>query len=208
MREAPTIVTRRPLLWTWDFNVEPMVSLVMQQHSDVYWAHKEFWLDEGAIPDMCALFYDAFPNHDGEIWLYGDATSERRNAQTGKTDYYIILQEMKSYGVPIRMRVPEKNPKVPDRINAMNRLLYDEKGNIRLMLDHQCKNLAADLEGVLRDQRGGIRKVTNRSDPYFKRTHMSDAAGYLVAFEEPVRLPHTQQSPLIGRIPRPTYARG
>lgn len=201
---APDISQRRPLLWTWDFNVEPMVSLVLQSHNGVYWLHRELVLDSGAIPDMCQLFYSQFPQHQAEIWLYGDATGNRRTAQTKQTDYYLILQHMKSYGVPIRMKVPERNPSIPDRINAVNHLLIDPSGDVRLRVDPSAHETIADLEGVLRDNKGGILKINDRKDPYFKRTHYSDALGYLVAYEEPVRLPIVRHG-FTGPIPRPRY---
>ncbi len=177
----------RPLCWIWDFNVSPMVSLVGQIDSLIYRVHGELILDEGNIPEMCQLFCDRFPRHSAEIWLYGDATSRKRTGQTGVSDYWTIMNEMKQYGAPIRMKVPESNPMVPDRINSVNRLLKDEDGRIRVGINPHCPELIADMEGVLRDQRGGILKVRKPSDPYFKRTHTSDALGYWLSMEEPVR---------------------
>jgi phage terminase large subunit-like protein len=205
--QAPEVTPRWPLLWTWDFNVQPMCSLVLQQHGRMYWVKRELVLPEGNIPDLCEKFYMMFPNHDGEVWIYGDATGNKRTGQTGKTDYWTILNEMKSYGCPLRLKILPDNPKVPDRINAVNRLLRDEDGAVRLKVDHSCQELIEDLEGVLRSQTGGILKITNRKDPYFNRTHTSDALGYLVNFEEPVRPPSDRSTP-VGSIPRPKYNRG
>lgn len=187
-REPMQIVQRRPLFWCWDFNVEPMVSLVGQVNGFVYEFHRELILDEGSISEMCELFYYHFPTHGAEIWLYGDSTGEGRSNQTGQSNYWTIINEMKQYGSPIRMRIPPENPRVPDRINAVNRVLKDEEGLVRVQLDPQCQELIADFEGVLRDQRGGVLKIRNKKDPYFRRTHTSDAAGYLLAYEEPVRV--------------------
>jgi hypothetical protein len=180
---------RSPLVWTWDFNVEPMVSLVCQVDGGLYRVHREIILDEGSIPEMCEMFRMAYPTHEAEIWLYGDASGERRTGQTGKSDYFVVMQEMRNFNLPIKMRVPPDNPKIADRVNSVNRLCKDEKGLIRLQVDPQCVELIADLEGVLRDQRGGIFKVRNKKDPYFRRTHTSDALGYWLSYEEPVRPP-------------------
>ena len=62
-REAPPISPRLPLVWAWDFNVEPMVSLVGQVHNNVYWVIAEIVLDEASVPDMCQAFKNQFPNH-------------------------------------------------------------------------------------------------------------------------------------------------
>jgi len=187
VKEQPKLSMRRPLIWTWDFNVEPMCSVVGQVDGLMYRVYRELYLDEGNISEMCSLFCDLFPRHGAEIWLYGDSTGKGRTGQTGRSDYWMILNEMKQYGAPIRMRVPPENPRVPDRINAVNRVCKDEEGHVRLSVDPLCRELIADLEGVKRDSMGKILKVRNRTDPYFKRTHLSDALGYWLAFDEPVR---------------------
>lgn len=205
MVRQPEIIPARPLCWIWDFNVEPMVSLVGQTDGHMYRVHRELIIQNGAaIPDMCQMFYDKFPRHGAPIWIYGDATGGKRTAQTAKTDYYIILNEMKSYGVPIVMKVPESNPPIPDRINAMNRILLDEDGQVRLTIDNSCQELGLDLEGVMRDQKGGILKTYNKKDPYFHRTHTSDALGYWIAYEEPVRPPSDTTRSRVA-VPSPSY---
>lgn len=187
VKPQPPLSLRRPLIWFWDFNVEPMVSGVGQVDGGMYRVYKEFFLEQGNIPEMCDAFVDAFPEHGAEVWLYGDATGKGRTGQTGKSDYWTILNQMKQYGSPIRMMVPEENPRVPDRINAVNRMLKDEDGMIRISIEPNARNLIMDLEGVLRDNRGGVVKITNKKDPYFWRTHISDAFGYWIAQDEPVR---------------------
>lgn len=206
VQELPELSVHRPLCWTWDFNVEPLASLVGQFDGEIFRVYRELVMQEGSIPEMCQLFYDKFPKHQAEIIIYGDATSGRRNSQTGQTDYFIIRNEMKHYGVPITMKVPEDNPPVPDRINAVNRALRDEDGAIRLVLDPSCQELAKDLEGVLRDNKGGILKTNNRKDPYFWRTHASDALGYWINREAPVR-PYSDRRARGVSIPSPTYGR-
>jgi len=207
VRKQPEVSIRRPLIWTWDFNVEPMVSLVGQMDGEVYRVHKELVLDEGSIPEMCDMFKQHFPTHEAEIWLYGDASGEKRTGQTGKSDYFIVMQEMRSFNVPIKMKVPPDNPKVADRVNAVNRICKDERGRVGLAIDPSCVELIADLEGVLRDQKGGIFKVRNKKDPYFRRTHTSDALGYWISFEEPVRPPSDFYRSGMA-IPQPGYAFG
>lgn len=202
VRTQPPLALRRPLCWMWDFNVEPLVSLIGQFDGTTYRIYRELVLDEGNIPDMCQLFYDKFPRHESEIWLYGDSTGNKRTGQTGKSDYYLILNEMKRYG-RVKLRVPQENPKVPDRINAVNRLMLDEDGQVRFQVDPSCQELISDFENVLRDQRGGILKTHNRKDPYFRRTHTSDACGYWLAYEEPVRPPRAGEGKIT--IPAPIY---
>lgn len=207
----PQISKMRPICWLWDFNVEPMVSLVgqvdMENGREIYRIHREFILDDGNIPDMCSLFSDTYPGHRAEVWLYGDASGNKRTGQTGKSDYYAVQAEMRRFRTPIKLRIPEDNPKVADRVNAVNRICRDEMGTLRLSIDPSCTELIDDLEQVLRDQKSGIFKVRNKKDPYFRRTHTSDALGYWVAFEEPVRPPSDAVRRNI-KLPTPSYAFG
>lgn len=186
VRPQPPIMPRRPLCWTWDFNVEPMVSIIGQREGNVFRVLRELVADEGQISEMVDWFRSTVPTHGAEVLIYGDATGKRRTNQTGQSDYALIMNHMRSYGV-LRMRVPEENPLVRDRVNAVNRALKNEFGEIDVQIDPSCKELIADLEQVVSDGRGGIRKTTNRRDPYFRRTHVSDAFGYWISWDSPVK---------------------
>lgn len=186
VRELGTVVPRRPLCWMLDFNVSPMVSLVGQRDRRVFRVHRELVQEEGNVIAMAELFRSLYPSHSAEVWVFGDATGKGRDAQTGKSDYALIMNVLRGYPVPVRLRVPETNPNVPDRVNAVNRALRDEHGEVGVEIDESCEELIADLEGVLRDPRGGIRKTHNPRDPYYWRTHTSDAFGYWVVHEQPV----------------------
>ena len=187
VKPQPPITQRMPLAWYWDFNVEPMVSGIGQRHMKLFRVYRTFRLQEGSVLDMVQLFYDAVPDHRGEIWIYGDATSKGRSRQTGQSDYSLILNAMRQYGAPVRLKVPEKNPMVPDRINAVNAALRDQAGVSIVEIDPSCEHLIDDLEQTLRDDRGGIKKSHDRRDPYYQRTHDSDAFGYWISYEQPVR---------------------
>jgi hypothetical protein len=73
-----------------------------------------------------------------------------------------------------------KVPEASMRVNAVNRLLRDEHGQVRVRVDPSCHELIADLEQVLRDGQK-IKKTGRRSDPYFRRAHTSDALSYCLA---------------------------
>lgn len=205
VRRQPEIMPRRPLLWTMDFNVEPMCSLVCQRDGFVIRVYKELVIDTGGIDDMCQAFYEAIPRHMAEVWIYGDATSRGRSRQTGKSDYTLVLNGMRQYKMPFRLKVPQSNPAVPDRINAVNNVLRNEKGEIGLEVDPGCKELIQDLEEVLKDNRGGIKKSHDRS-AYARRTHTSDALGYLISYEMPVRASSHAKPSEKSSMKTPTYS--
>lgn len=205
VRPQPKPQERRPLCWIWDFNVEPMVSLVGQRDGKLFRVFKELTMEEGDIQEMCEYFVQEFPRHFGEIWVYGDATGRARSAQTGQSCYSLIQNKMRAYGAPLKLKVPTENPFVPDRINSLQRVFKDESGHSLIEVDPGCKELVADLEQVLRDPRGGIKKSHDRHDPYYRRTHTSDALGYWVTFDEPVRLARQDTGPRAA-LPIPSYS--
>lgn len=211
VRPQPEPQWRRPLCWLWDFNVEPLVTLVGQRWGDTFHVFKELVIeDNGSIAEMCQYFREVYPTHGGEIWVYGDATGRARHAATGRSEYQLIANEMRVYSTPLRIRVPETNPLVNDRVNAVAASFRDPEGVPHIEIDPSCTELIDDFEQVLRDNRQGIKKVHNRKDPYSRRTHSSDAFGYWIAYEKPVRATRDDSASGIikNAIKRATYAFG
>lgn len=199
VRKLDDFSNRRPICWFWDFNVEPMISGVGQMHGDTFKVYREFVCEDNAsIEEMVSMFRDAFPSHGGEIHIYGDASGRARqvaaaSANAGKSEYQLILNYMRGYPVPVRLKVPEANPPVNDRVNAVNYAFRDEEGIPHVVVDPSCERLINDFEGVLSDPTGrGIKKVHNRKDPYAQLTHASDGFGYWVAKDRPVRVNHPE----------------
>jgi hypothetical protein len=187
VKKGLTFYTKLPLCWTWDFNVDPMVCLVGQHQGDIFRVFREIVLEEGNIFEMVEEFRRLYPTHGAAIHLYGDASGGYRSEQTNKTNFNLIMRAMASYPVPVKQKVPELNPHVVDRINGVNAILKDENGMCRLEIDPGCHELIQDFEEVLTDNKGGIKKSSNKRDPYYKRTHMTDALGYWLHKDEPPR---------------------
>lgn len=184
--QSQYFLMRRPLCWIWDFNVEPMVSLVGQRDGNVFRFMNELWLEQGNIQTMCELFKKLYPTHLGEIRIYGDASGHQRSHQSNKSSYRVILTEMMNYPVPAKVLVPERNPSITDRVNSLNYALRNERGELNIEVDPACQNFIDDLEQVVSDGKGGIKKTSNRRDLYFWRTHALDAGSYWVHQEAPV----------------------
>jgi hypothetical protein len=83
--------------------------------------------------------------------------------------------------------VPSANPPVKDRINCVNAVLRNYVGQHRLQIDPRCKQLIKDFEQVCwkADPHGNPLAELDKSDPL--RTHASDAAGYFLVREFPMR---------------------
>lgn len=208
--ERMDVQPHSPLCWAWDFNVSPMVSVVGQYIQGRFQVIQELVLETGSITEMVEWFREVFPRHQAEIWIYGDATGQSRGAQTGVSDYALIVQAMRTYPARVRLKLPTANPPIRDRINAVNRALMDETGTVSVLLNRNgCPELIKDLEEVVYDSRGRIKKTTDPRDPYTKRTHVSDALGYWIVATAPILFSTSvsaqwRRSPV--QIAKPTYA--
>ena len=198
-----------PLCWWWDFNVAPLCSGVGQYLKGRFHGYRELVMDEGSTPEMVDLFKELFPRHPHEIWIYGDASGKASSTTVRghHSDYQVILNNMRNYPSPVKVKVPESNPYVTDRVNSVNVALSDEWGESHVELDPSMVELKADLEQVLDDGRGGIKKASNPRDPYSRRTHISDALGYWIWREAPVKSRRTTRGRQIA-LPQPAYTGG
>jgi hypothetical protein len=132
------------------------------------------------------------------IYVYGDATGEQRRTSASRTDWQLVKDFFGGYSDRFHatLRVPSANPPVKDRVNGVNALLRNHAGQHRLLVDQNCKALIKDFERVCwkTDPHGNPLVELDKSDP--RRTHVSDAVGYLGAREFPMR-------PLRGEMPGP-----
>ena len=123
------------------------------------------------------------------VYVYGDATGAHRQTSASRTDWQIVKNFFGRYTdrYHASFRVLSTNPAVKDRINCVNAMLRNHAGQRRLWIDPKCKQLIKDLEQVCwkADPHGNPLAELDKSDPM--RTHASDALGYLVAREFPMR---------------------
>ena len=73
-------------------------------------------------------------------------------------------------------RIPAANPLVRDRVLLMNAKLGAADGKRSLTVRGRCTELIKDLEQVVYKE--GSQAIDKDNDP--KRTHLSDALGYLL----------------------------
>ena len=169
-----------PLIWTWDFNLTPMSSLICQQAaSGEVQVLDEIVLPTSSTPEVCREFMARYGRpaigSNPKVILFGDASGEHAHTVTGSSDYYLIRQFFRS--VPhfrMEMRVPAANPPVRDRINAVNGRLQNAAGVRTLFVHARCRELIQDLEQVV--YKPGSSQLDKESDQ--ARTHTSDALGY------------------------------
>ena len=70
------------------------------------------------------------------------------------------------------------NPPIKDHVAAVNRMLQDARGVVRLVVDPSCKELRSDLLKVSWKKDADGFELDTKPDKM--RTHMSDALGYQI----------------------------
>ena len=166
----------KALLWALDFNVDPMCSVIAQAGSDGVRVLDEIVLSRATTQQACEEFQNRFPEHSAGVRVYADASGARMQT-TGTSDLAVVKKFFRSgeYGT-VEYRIPRSNPAVRDRVMVMNAGLQSSEGEARLVIDARCKELIKDLEQVVYKENTLV--IDKDRDP--RRTHLSDALGYLV----------------------------
>ncbi len=168
---------KEPLFWSWDFNVHPMCSVVCQLRGDAVYVLDEIMLPTSSTPEVCEEFERRYGGHRAGVRIYGDASGERTHTVTGSSDYHLIRQFLgRRKSLQGELLVGRANPPVRDRVNTVNARLRNAQGEQRLFINEKCRELVKDLEQVCyKPDSGQIDK-----DRDARRTHLSDALGYLL----------------------------
>ena len=155
---------REPLRIGVDFNVGNMSAIIgvklgnnLLVIDEVSGAH-----DTDALAQQIKARYP-----DRRIYIYPDASGGNRSTNATQTD----IQILDSYGMSNQS--PRANPPVRDRVAAVQALLENGKGHVRLQVSHTCKRLIECLE---------LQCYTEKGDPDKDagHDHMNDALGYLI----------------------------
>lgn len=165
----------RELLWSLDFNVNPMSSVVAQRDGAMVRVLDEIVLNRASTRDACEEFARRYPKRDAGLVIYADACASHLQT-TGTTDREIIEDFFREQGERPSYRIPKKNPAVRDRVGLVNAKLKTAAGAVNLLVDPRCKELIADFERV--QWTDGSTEIDKSRDP--RRTHLSDALGYLI----------------------------
>jgi hypothetical protein len=165
-----------PLFWALDFNVDPMCSIVAQKKGDEVRVLDEIVLSRASTDDACEEFHTRYPNHQGGMVIYGDASGQRLQT-AGTTDYRIIKEFFRRTAYNnVKFRVPPSNPSVRERVGLVNGKLFAANEDVSLFVHPRCKGLITDLEEVTYKPDSSV--IDKERDA--ERTHLSDALGYLI----------------------------
>ncbi len=153
-----------------------------------------------STPAICRKIAKMFPDHQGRVECYGDATGGASgSAKVMGSDWELIEKELRpiyaSRGFSINVK--STNPPERARVNAVNSRLKSVSGDIRMMVDgKQCPQTVRDLNGVAL-LKGGSGEIDKKENPDL--THLSDAIGYYVEQKFPVDGPSLIKVQVAGR---------
>jgi hypothetical protein len=213
----------RPILWTLDFNVGWMASLICQVYDQrktvidldttpgqppkprvafeqpgwqgsVLYALDEIFLPNSGTPNVLAEFLNRYGEYAGKtrVVLYGDASGGARSQtmdarDANRSNWELIINGLRAAGFTVELRIQSANPGVMDRINAARATFLTGAGFGMLIDAQRCPNLIADFLGVkFKPGTNDLEKDLKTEDGR-KRTHLSDAYGYLAWFEHEAR---------------------
>lgn len=186
-----------PLQLAWDFNRTPGVHVEVGQYDrriDLFTTRAEIAAAARDTPKTLPLLKDllltigamdaAGQLRHSHIEVFGDRSGLTSNSTNSSiADYQLIAQALTQWGVRFRMCVPNANPAIRSRVLSVNDTLKDAGGQSHWQIDPSCKALIRDLEEV-RDDEDGVPEKPAGSD----LTHPSDAEGYRIAMQRPIRI--------------------
>lgn len=156
--------THEPLRIGVDFNVGNMSAVVTVRSGDRLTVVDEI----SGAHDTDALAQEIkrrYPGH--RVYVYPDASGGNRSTNASRTD----IQILESYG--FSNQSGRSNPAVRDRVAAVQALLENGKGQVRLTVGQGCPKLIECLE---------LQSWTEKGEPDKEagHDHMVDALGYVV----------------------------
>lgn len=161
-----------PLHIGMDFNVGKMSSVIHVERDKLPVAVDEIFgcLD---TPDMIAEIMRRYPSN--EINIYPDSSGKnRKSSDAGTTD----INQLEEAG--FNLYFESVNPRVRDRINAMNAMFCNGLGDRRYKVNvNKCPHYTDDLEQQVYNKQG-------EPDKSHDKDHMPDAGGYYIAFAFPI----------------------
>lgn len=159
-----------PLYLDWDFNIGHLLLLLGHAYPDRLEWCDEIELRDASVYDACDAFLARYGKHEGDVVYGGDPAGKQRTAQTGKSYYALIHEKLYPvFGSRLKEQVGATNPPQVDGVNAVNYMLRNANGIVRLFIDPKCKSLARDFDRVLWNEKGELDKSDH------SLTHASDA---------------------------------
>jgi len=205
---------RLPLILCFDFNVDPLCCICVQtvpgpEVRVIVSVIRYNATTAIVVNEVAERFGTWLPGYD----VYGDATGAARSVHSNESNYDVIRKRLEQTGAAVRMHVPAANPAVALRLNSMNAMLLNARGDVRLFIKrHEPRKTCVNRDLVRSLQRTtckpGTKEILKTQGETW--THPGEALGYYIAREFPSKTPSASATVIkVGRrasmadLPRP-----
>ncbi|WP_227430414.1 phage terminase large subunit [Psychrobacter sp. I-STPA6b] len=167
-----------PLHVGMDFNVLKMAAVTNVIRDGEPYAVDEL-VGVRDTPTMAQMLKDRYQGH--KIMIYPDASGHNTSSKNSSVSDHSILEQ-----AGFRVYVNGTNPLIKDRVNAVNGMILNSKGQRRMRVNtNKCPELTEGLEQQIYDKFGMPEKDSGVD-------HVTDAQGYFINYRYPVVKPPTQ----------------
>lgn len=181
-----TIQPGEPLHIGMDFNVLKMAAVVFVVRDDKPIAVDEL-VNIRDTPAMANMIKEQFAGHN--IKIYPDAAGQATSSKNSSESDHSILRE-----AGFQIVVDSTNPSVRDRINSVNALILNGRGDRSLMVNtDKCPHFTEALEQQSYDKHGAPDKAGGFD-------HVNDAGGYFLVKRFPIVSRKAKQTRLVGLL--------
>ena len=163
-----------------DFNVDPMTAVLGHLKGDTYEQFGEIWLNNSNTFEMRDALLERFgPKKPSRIVIYPDSTGKAEKSNATRSDL-TILEE-----AGFEVSAHASNPRQKDRINNVNSFLKDRGEATKYKVNPEtCPKTINDLNKRESLPDGRLDK---KQEQETQVGHISDALGYLISYNFPLR---------------------
>ena len=156
-----------------DFNVDPMTAAIAVKAADQLHIIDEIEMGDSNTELMAGEIKRRFKQRNVVVYPDPSGRARKTSAPVGRTDFAILSN------AGFDVRAPRQAAPVVDRINTVQAAMKSAEGTRRLFVDRKCKHLIRALDGLT--------YINNQPDKSGGLDHITDALGYLVMGELPLR---------------------
>ena len=160
-----------------DFNIDPMSMVVMQpQTNGQIWIVDEIVQFSSNVDEAASELARRYWRHMDQITIYPDPAGKARQHARGESS----LDILRDHGFK-RIKFRRKHPAIDDRVNAVSRKLLSAEGHIGMFVAPHCHQTIISFEQTMYQE--GSREINKAMSV----EHVTDALGYCIEMEFPVR---------------------
>ena len=130
---------------------------------------------------LCEEFLKDWGGEVTSVYIYGDASGNKRDTRQALSDYDIAMNALRSKVSNKANRVQRSNPEVRKAVLFMNALFEGKIPGAELVIDRGCLETVKDLLYIKEDANGGKvkQKKTENGVTFEELGHTSDSLTYL-----------------------------